>query len=212
MTMRTIEMLVATSLVLALVGCAAPERSRNTGNPNTPAKTLAEQVCSNCHELDGNSVSPNFPRLAAQQKPYVVAQLKGFRAHNRHDPAGFEYMWGLSRSLTDAQIDGLADYYAGQKPAGKMRTDPARAAAGKSIFENGIAGQNVPACQSCHGAQGQGNEQFPRLAGQHEDYVVKQLTVFQRTDERPEGAIMKIIAHELTQENMKNVAAYIQCL
>jgi cytochrome c553 len=210
--MRTIEMLVAISVVLALAGCGAPERSRNTGNPNTSAKTLAEQVCSNCHELDGNSVSPNFPRLAAQQKPYVVEQLKGFRAHNRHDPAGFEYMWGLSRSLTDKQIDGLADYYARQEPAGKMRTDLVRATAGRSIFENGIAEKNIPACQTCHGAQARGNEQFPRLAGQHADYVVKQLQVFQRTDERPEGAVMKIIAHELTLENMKNVAEYVQGL
>jgi cytochrome c553 len=210
MTMKTIG--IAVAIALALAGCAAPERSRNTANPNTPARTLAEQVCSNCHEVDGNSVSPNFPRLAAQQKTYMVGQLKEFRTHNRSDPAGFEYMWGLSRSLTDAQIDGLADYYAGQKPADKMRTDTVRAAAGKSIFEKGIADKNVPPCQSCHGAQGQGNLQFPRLAGQHEDYVVKQLQVFQRTEERPDGAIMKIIAHELTLENMKNVAAYVQSL
>ena len=32
--------------------------------------------------------------------------MKEFRSHNRLDPAGFEYMWGLSRSLTDEQIEG----------------------------------------------------------------------------------------------------------
>lgn len=208
--MKAIELAVAISVVLASAGCSVPERSRYTANPNTSARTLAEQVCSNCHEVDGNSVSPNFPRLAAQQKLYVVEQLKGFRTHSRSDPAGFEYMWGLSRGLTDAQIDGLADYYSRQKPAGKVKTNLVRAAVGESIFKNGIAEKNIPACQACHGAEAQGNQQFPRLAGQHADYVVKQLQVFQRTDERPEGAIMKMIAHELTLENMKNVAEYVQ--
>jgi cytochrome c553 len=65
---------------------------------------------------------------------------------------------------------------------------------------------------ACHGNAAQGNDTFPRLAGQHADYVVKQLTVFQRTDERPEGAIMKTIAHELSRDDIENVAAFLQAL
>jgi cytochrome c553 len=53
---------------------------------------------------------------------------------------------------------------------------------------------------------------FPRLAGQHADYLVKQLVVFQRTDERPEGSIMKTVAHEMTPQNVTDVAAYLQSL
>jgi cytochrome c553 len=68
----------------------------------------------------------------------------------------------------------------------------------------------VPACATCHGAEGKGNATFPRLAGQHADYLVKQLVVFQRTDERPEGSIMKTVAHELTQQNIDDVAGYLQ--
>jgi cytochrome c553 len=83
---------------------------------------------------------------------------------------------------------------------------------GQKIFEDGIAASNTPACSGCHGAHGEGIQQFPRLAGQHADYIVKQLMVFQRTDERPEGAIMKGIVHELTPENMKNVAAYLEAM
>jgi cytochrome c553 len=96
-------------------GCANLERSRNLADPDVSGKTLAEQVCSNCHGLDGNSVSPNVPNLAAQQKAYLTAQLEGFRMPGRSDPAGFEYMWGLSHHLTDKQIDELADYFAAQK-------------------------------------------------------------------------------------------------
>jgi cytochrome c553 len=179
-------------------------------NPNTSPQTLAEQVCSNCHGLDGNSISPNFPRLAAQQKNYVIAQLKGFRNHNRADPAGFEYMWGLSRSLTDRQIEGLADYYGRQKPVPGAAADSGLVATGRSLYLEGNTERAIPPCMGCHGPEAQGTEQFPRLAGQHADYVVKQLMVFQRTDERPDGSLMKVIAHGMTPADMQTVAAYLQ--
>jgi cytochrome c553 len=205
-------------LVIALLGaslaagCANPTRSRDLANPKVAAVTLAQQVCSNCHGITGVTVSPNFPNLAGQRPAYLAAQLKGFRSHGRQDPAGFEYMWGLSRSLTDEQIDGLAAYYATQTPDHRPAEDANRSAAGKAIFHDGIPSKNVPACMTCHGDGGQGNEAFPRLAGQHADYIVKQLVVFQRTDQRPEGAIMKTVAHELSLEDIKNVAAYVQTL
>ena len=158
-------------------------------------------------------MSPNFPNLAGQVEAYVVAQLKEFKSHSRQDPAGFEYMWGLSRSLTEDQITGLAAYYARQPAARQsVEGDPTRLAPGQSIFSSGVADKGVPACASCHGDRGQGSAKFPRIAGQHADYLVKQLIVFQRTDERPEGSIMKTVAHELTGQNILDVAAYLQAL
>lgn len=196
-----------------LLGCANPERSRDLANPAIDAVVIARQVCSNCHGVTGNAVSPNFPNLAAQPAPYLAAQLKQFKDHNRQDPAGFEYMWGLSRSLTDAQIDGLAAYYAAQKPARQpIEGDAALMEAGRSLFESGVSGKDVAACKICHGANGEGQATFPRLAGQHADYIVKQLTIFQRTDERPEGSIMKTVAHGLTRADLESVAAYLQSM
>lgn len=191
-------------------GCATVERSRALDNPAVPARTIALQVCSNCHGVTGHSESPNFPNLAGQTEPYLAAQLKSFRSHQRADPAGFEYMWGLTRHLTDAQIDGLAAYYAAQKPAANPPGDTALAAAGKEIVEKGVPAGSVPACESCHGTNGEGKETFPRLADQHGDYLVKQLKVFQWTDERPEGSVMKGVAHGLTATQMTQVAAYLQ--
>ena len=206
-----VRMALAFMPVLALcVGCSTIERSRDVGNPAVSGATLAAQVCSNCHGIDGNAVSPNFPRLAGQPEAYLVVQLKSFRGRGRSDPAGFEYMWGLSRALTDAQIDGLAAYFHAQVP----KPNPARggplADAGKVIFEGGLPDQHVPACTSCHGANGEGHDQFPRLAGQHADYVIKQLNVFQRSDERPEGVVMKVVAHELQPAQIEAIAAYVQ--
>ena len=205
--------IAAVAAALFLLGCANPERSRDLANPAVTATTMAQQVCSNCHGLTGNAVSPNFPNLAGQVESYVVAQLTGFKSHDRHDPAGFEYMWGLSRSLTEDQIKGLAAYYAAQVPVAQdLEGDRGRISAGKSIFETGVVNQGVPACIGCHGEHGQGNGGFPRIAGQHADYLVKQLVVFQRTDDRPAGSVMKVIAHSLTKQNIDDVAGYLQAL
>ncbi len=211
MKYATLGLLAAAGVFAA--GCGNLERSRDLANPKVSATTLAQQVCSNCLGLTGVATSPNFPNLAAQSEPYIVAQLGVFKSHDRHDPEGFEYMWGLSRSLTEQQINGLAAYFASQAPAlQEIEGDRARLAAGKAIFESGVAAKSVPACASCHGARGQGNATFPRLAGQHADYLVKQLIVFQRTDERPQGAVMKVVAHELTRENIEDVATYLQAM
>jgi len=209
--MKSTYVLAVISLSLMASGCSSLERSRDLADPNVSATVLAQQVCSNCHGIEGRATSPNFPNLAGQQANYFIAQMKQFRGHKRLDPAGFEYMWGLSRSLTDAQITGLADYFGAKTSVSPgIATDRAAVARGRVVFEKGVADKSIPACNTCHGATGQGNDLFPRLAHQHADYLVKQLTVFQRTEERPEGAIMKVIAHDLTSTNIKDVAIYLQ--
>ncbi len=207
--MKKIQLSLAVGLAAMAAGCANLERSRDLANPNVPPAVTAAQVCSICHGLDGNSVSPNFPRLAAQQSDYLVAQLKNFRSHERADPPGFVYMWGLSRHLTDDQIKGLAEYFAGQVATPNAAVDAQQAAIGKEIFEKGVPQQNVIACASCHGPKGQGVGAFPRLANQHADYIVKQLDIFQNTQGRP-GTPMESITHPLTGENKAAVAAYLQ--
>ncbi|MEO7478052.1 MAG: c-type cytochrome [Lysobacteraceae bacterium] len=205
-------------LTVLLAGLASActnnvERSRDLGNPNVSGDTLALQVCSNCHGRTGNSESPNFPNLATQQEAYLAAQLHEFKGHSREDPAGFEYMWGLSHNLTDKQIQELAAHFAAQKlERHAIEGKPERIAAGKAIFTSGLPDQNVTACSSCHGPDGMGNAAFPRIAGQHVDYLIKQLKVFQRTNQRPQGAVMKTVAHQLTPQNIQNVSAYLQAL
>lgn len=196
---------------IALLGaCSSVERSRSLEDASVSATVTAQQVCSNCHGIRGVSASPNFPNLAAQPAEYLETQLKSFRSHGRSDPAGFEYMWGLSAKLTDAQIAGLAAYFSAQAPAA-TQSSPFEGK-GKLLYQSGIAGSGIPACASCHGKQGEGAGQFPRLAGQHADYVIKQLKVFQRTDERPAGAIMKPIVHSLTEENIRSIAEYVESI
>jgi len=210
--MNKISSSIAIALAVAGIaaGCANVQRSRTLNDPAVPPQSTAREVCSNCHGVDGNSVSPNFPRLAGQQEAYIVEQLTAFRSHSRTDPPGFEYMWGLSRHLTDGQIKGLAAYFSAQKPVPDAPGEAVLAARGKDIFEHGVPSKNIPPCGSCHGQQGEGAGTFPRIAYQHADYALKQLLVFQRTDERPQGALMKTVVHLLTHQDMEAVAAYLQ--
>lgn len=200
---------LALMLAASLAACSSVERSRSLSDANVSARTIATQVCSNCHGMQGVSTSPNFPHLAAQSPAYLAAQLKAFRGHGRSDPAGFEYMWGISARLTDQQIADLSTYYA-QQPAASGRSHNATLEQrGQAIFANGVSGNGVPACASCHGAHGEGMGAFPRLAGQHADYVAKQLGVFQRTTQRPEGAVMKTVAHALSQDDITCLSLYV---
>lgn len=207
--MKNASSALALALVALVAGCSSIERSRSLANPATPPRTIAQQVCSICHGLDGNSVSPTFPRLAAQPSQYLTRQLQDFRSHDRLDPPGPEFMWGISRRLTDDQIKGLAEYFSSQQPAPNAPGDPKLAGEGEQIFKNGIPSSNIPSCASCHGANGQGNGEYPRLAGQHTDYVIRELLVFQNTDKRP-APLMKGVSHTLTVENIAAVANYVQ--
>jgi cytochrome c553 len=207
--MKSFPTVLALALALTGAACSNLERSRDLSNPKVRPEVTAAQVCSNCHGLDGNSVSPNFPRLAGQQPAYLISQLENFRTHHRADPEGFEYMWGIASKLSDEQIKGLAEYFAAQTP----RPIPAAAvqtmAAGKAIYENGLPAKETPPCVACHGPKAEGLASFPRLAWQHEDYLVKQLQVFRETEGRP-GTPMKQVTHLLSNQEMLAVAGYLQ--
>jgi cytochrome c553 len=207
--MKCFSLLPAIAIVAVASACSNLERSRDLSNPNVPPAVTAVQVCSICHGIDGNSVSPNFPRLAGQQSLYIVAQLENFRSHQRSDPPGYEYMWGISHHLTDDQIKGLAEYFAKQVATPNAPMDAALTSVGREIFDKGLPAKEAPPCMACHGPHAEGIANFPRLANQHQDYLVKQLHVFQETEQRP-GTPMKQITHLLSHEEMVAVAAYLQ--
>jgi len=163
----------------------------------TAAIDLIRRECSSCHGLRGISVSPTFPNLAGQQAAYLEAQLKAFRDRSRADPHAQAFMWGMAAQLTDETIAHMANYFANQPAPPGTRADRAEIAAGKKIYEEGIPGQNVPPCQSCHGSRAQGNGPFPRLAGQHRGYLERQLGAF----------AANLRANPVMHENSKNLTA-----
>ena len=139
----------------------------------------------------------------------MITQLENFRSHQRSDPPGFVYMWGMSKNLTDDQIKGLAEYFAKQIPQPNAPVDAQKMSEGKEIYEKGIPAKEILPCMSCHQPRAEGLAGFPRLANQHKDYMVKQLRVFKDTEGRP-NTPMKQITHLLTQPEMDAVAGYLQ--
>ncbi len=198
-------------LVLALSGCVGVDGGRSGDESTMTGVALVQKECSLCHGITGESVSPLFPKLAGQKKEYLVAQLTDFKGHARSDPSGVQHMWGFTR-LTSPQIDELADYFSGQQPMRAPAGTAVPNARGEMIFRTGLPEQGVTQCSACHGAQGQGNGAFPRLAGQHAYYVVRQLKVFKLTDERPRGAPMRGVTHDLSEADMVAVASYVASL
>ncbi|SAL79740.1 c-type cytochrome [Caballeronia telluris] len=207
--MRRMRPFAIVAISFAACACQNIERSRAVDNPAVAGKTIAQQVCSNCHGVTGVSVSPMFPKLADQPREYLIDQLTDFKSHHRSDPNARRYMWGFTH-LTEAQIEELASYFSAQQSTTGRLGDTALVERGATIFEAGLPDKGVAACGSCHGQHGEGVGQFPRLVGQHADYVVKQLFVFQRTDSRPRGAVMKAIIANMSEEEMRAVAAFLE--
>lgn len=207
--MKTWAHILSFAMLTAGSACQNLDRSRDVADAAVPGKTIAMQVCSNCHGMTGISVSPAFPKLAGQQRDYLVAQLTDFKAHTRSDPNAKRYMWGFTH-LTDAQIGDIATYFSSQAAVVGDDAEPALMKAGREIYVSGLPAKGVAACVACHGQHGEGMDKFPRLGGQHADYVIKQLHVFQRTTDRPRGEMMKAICANMSEDDMRAVAAFVE--
>jgi cytochrome c553 len=202
------KLLLLTGAVL-LAGAASGVRADEIDPADRArAETIAVTVCGTCHGVDGNSIQPKYPRLAGQNANYLAAQLKAFRSQTRGDSDAIAYMWGMASQLDDTTINALAAYYAAQKSEAGARGDQASIARGREIYQHGIAAEGVPACSSCHGADAHGMQDFPRLASQHAQYLLKQLGSFQSNMRKV--AIMHGVAQNLRLPEMESVASFLE--
>ena len=172
------------------------------------ATRIAVGTCGTCHGATGVSEQPKYPRLAAQNANYLVAQLKAFRSQTRGDADALGYMWGMSATLEDDTIDALAQYYAAQSAGGGRAGEAAAIARGREIYVHGLEAAGVPACAACHGPDAHGMADYPRLAGQHAQYMLKQLNSFQTNMRKV--AVMHGVAQGMKQQEMEAVAQYLQ--
>ena len=197
---------LATTSAFANAPAAAPA---SKGDPKA-AESIVNQVCAACHAVDGNSVAAANPKLAGLNAEYINKQLVEFKSGARKNAI----MSGMVANLTPQDMLNLAAYYSAQQPKPATSKDQALALQGQKIYRGGVMGAGVPACASCHGPQGKGiPAQFPRLAGQHSEYIYAQLNAF-RVEARANDAakMMRNIAVKMTDADMKAVASYIQGL
>ena len=203
--------IVGSIIVMALAVTITGARAQTP--PTAPEQLKAGEeravnLCSTCHGPRGISTSPEFPILAAQRQGYLESQLEAFRAKTREEKIAHDFMWGIAGDLDDKLIDAVAHYYAAQPPAPGRPGDPALIAKGKELFEQGLPNRGIPACATCHGADAAGVADFPRLAGQHAKYIVKQIEYIQSLVRK--APVMHGIVKDLTPAEIQSVAAYVQ--
>jgi cytochrome c553 len=167
-------------------------------------------VCAACHNADGNSTNPEWPKLAGQGARYLQEQLKAFKEGARKNAI----MAPLAAGLSGEDVKAVAEYFAAQKrKIGAAK--PELIGAGERLYRGGNNNTGVPACMACHGPRGSGNPAagYPALSGQHAVYTARQLDAY-RTGERvtDNNAIMRMIAAHLSAAEIEAVASYIEGL
>lgn len=172
------------------------------------AAPIATKICASCHAPDGNSPSSELPKLAGLPPKYLLAQLKAFKRGHREN----EDMAPIVAKLSEDDMVNLAIYFAGQNPFPGDISKPDLLEEGKRVYQ----GENVKgdglSCSDCHEENGHGSDKFPRLAGQHAEYILKQIKGFASLHRKtPEVGMLKAVRH-LSPREAEAVAQYLASL
>jgi cytochrome c553 len=202
-----VAMLAVSSIAHASEEKKAPKADPAKGEALYTSGDASRNItaCVACHGAAGNSTIAQNPKLAGQHAEYIAKQLADFKSPQRNNPV----MSAIAKSVTDEDAKNIAAFLDKQAPKQGAAKNKDIVEAGKKIYRAGIAEKNVPACAGCHGPAGAGiPAQFPRLAGQHQDYTVAQLTTF-RSGARKNSPQMTTIAKRMSDDEIQAVADYI---
>ncbi len=189
---------LSVSLLLPLSAAQAGDPQRGQG---------LSQACAACHQADGNSVNPEWPKLAGQHPKYTVKQLQDYKSERREN----SLMLGQVANLDEQDMRDLAAYFAEQDIT-PGTADESVVERGEQIYRGGIPSQNVAACIACHGPNGNGNPEamFPAVASQHAQYSADQLRYFRSGDRANDnGRMMRNIARNMSDEDIEAVSQYM---
>lgn len=182
---------------------------------DSPALKAKFDYCKTCHGVQGQGFRGAYPmpRLAGQQPEYLVNQLQAFIERRRNNPV----MFNVAHVLTEPMEKALAEQFQALNPKPLDGTSRENVSEGKKIYLEGVQKSDVPPCASCHGDDAKGRDAFPRLAGQLHDYIYKKLTNWdkergQDKNNPDNSAIMQPIAHNLSDEQIRAVAAYLSMI
>ncbi|WP_218753135.1 c-type cytochrome [Vibrio parahaemolyticus] len=181
---------------------------------NIEAGKAKSQTCVACHGADGNSTIAMYPKLAGQHAKYLEKQLKDLKLgmtsggkQGRYDPV----MSGMAMPLSDEDIADLAAYYS-SLPTSESSTPEDVVAKGKVLYTAGDTERGLTACMACHGPRGNGTELsgFPKISGQHADYIKAQLEKFRDGNRGNDmNAMMRDIAKKMTDEDIEVLSKYV---
>ncbi|MBF8722322.1 MULTISPECIES: c-type cytochrome [Pseudomonas] len=202
------KLFVSLLLTMGVAGAANAAQPIKGDAAAGQAKTA---VCGACHNPDGNSLAPNFPKLAGQGQRYLEKQLHDIKSGKRT----VLEMTGMLANFNDQDLADIAAYFSSQKGS-VGAADPNLVERGRALFNGGDLEKGMPACTGCHSPNGAGIALagFPHLGGQHAQYVAKQLTDFREGNRTNDGdaMTMRSIAGKLSNKDIEALASYIQGL
>ncbi|HYQ73337.1 MAG TPA: c-type cytochrome [Gammaproteobacteria bacterium] len=197
------------AITITLIISAAHMTAQAAGDPE--AGKTKSAACAACHGADGNSLNPEWPKLAGQHESYIVKQLAYFSDGERENAT----MKPMAGGLTEQDREDLGAYYASQTVS-PASADPALVELGEKIYRSGNPESGIAPCMGCHGPNGAGNPaaRYPALRGQHAKYIENQLHGFAEGKRVNENAVkmMQILASRMTNREIRAVASYIQGL
>ena len=141
------------------------------GDASNGANLVAS--CAACHGSDGNSISPDWPKLAGQNQRYLLDQLKYFKNGERENMLMGSVV-PILNSYSDQDLLDIAAFYSSQvQTNGQAEDDAELLALGEALYRSGNMKKAVPACTACHSVNGKGNDLagFPSVAGQQKAYL-----------------------------------------
>ncbi|RZL33567.1 MAG: cytochrome c4 [Rubrivivax sp.] len=202
--MKTVAILLS-SLLLATMAQANEPAAAPAKPDLAKGGAISSQVCAACHTADGSRGSAANPILQGQHPEYLAKQLTEFKAGKRKNPV----MQAMAAPLSEEDIRNVAAFYAGKTAKPGFAKNKETVALGEKIWRGGIADRNVPACAACHGPAGSGiPAQYPRVGGQHGDYVEAQMLAF-RSGARANSAQMAGVAAKMNDKEIKAVSDYV---
>lgn len=166
------------------------------------------ELCAACHMQEGWGIKDGtFPQLAGQHRNVLIKQLADIRAMNRDNPT--MYPFALPESIGGAQAIADVTAYIQKLP---MNPDNGKGmwAEGTPEFEQGK--QLFEAnCIKCHGERGQGSEEkfFPRIQGQHYEYMLRQFQWIREGKRRNANPDMTKQIKEFSDKEMQLVINYV---
>ncbi|NMG46641.1 c-type cytochrome [Azoarcus communis] len=203
--------MIKRSLLLSLLLVTGSLQAQDQAPDLAKAKQTAETICAACHAADGNSQLSANPKIAGQHADYLFKQLREFKSWDGKPAVRDNAVMGaMVAGLDEADMKGLAVYFAGQKLVPEAAKNLDTVERGQKIWRAGIPSKGVPACAACHGPAGAGlPAQYPALAGQFAEYTEAQLKAF-RDEVRANdpNKMMRMIAIKMTDPEIKAVADY----
>jgi cytochrome c553 len=157
-------------------------------------------LCMACHGSNGNSVIPTTPSLAGQPRVFIENQLVLIREGIREIPQ----MKGLLDKYKDEDFVALGQYFSEQKP---VKT--ATVAANQASYLRGQDLSKKMLCGTCHLQNFSGQNQIPRLAGQHEAFLKLSLKQFRDNPGPGRDSNMTAAAYGLKDADIDDLAHFM---